>query len=135
MDITLLFIFLVVVFKTGTAGFEPATNRLEVGYSIQAELRAHKGPPIFIDPMGREGQDLHGVWTPAAYESIILLLGAVVNPYSTDSHFSTKQFLCLTAVWCLLNILRFLYGFVDNAIIFRCDLINRTINITLDSAF
>ena len=27
---------------TGTEGFEPPTNRLEVGYSILTELRAHE---------------------------------------------------------------------------------------------
>jgi hypothetical protein len=34
--------FLIALFKTGTVGFEPTTNRLEVGYSIQAELRAQE---------------------------------------------------------------------------------------------
>ena len=31
--------------RAGTVGFEPTTNRLEVGYSVQTELRAHKRPP------------------------------------------------------------------------------------------
>ena len=34
--------------STPLVGFEPTTNRLEVGYSIQAELQGHMGEGIHL---------------------------------------------------------------------------------------
>ena len=38
-----------------------------------------KRPPIFIDPVGREVQDLYEVWTSVAYETIIPVMDWIVK--------------------------------------------------------
>lgn len=68
-----------IILQASWEGLEPPTNSLEVSGSIHLSYQ-DKGPPIFIDPVGREGQDLNEVWTSAAYETIIGSFKQPVKP-------------------------------------------------------